>query len=163
MAEGGASGDTDELTSALRARGLRVTSQREHILEAVRRLGHATPEEISSTVAGVDVTTVYRTLQLLEDLELVTHTHLGHGAPSYRPAGDRHIHVVCHTCGSVVDAPSGLADPLADRLRQETGFELDLAHFTAFGQCADCLARHAAGVDERPERSAREQSHAHGR
>ena len=155
--------DTDGLAVALRARGLRVTSQRETVLAAVRRLGHATPEEISGTVDGVDVTTVYRTLQLLEDLALVTHTHLGHGPPSYRPAEDQHIHVICHSCGTVVDAPPGLADPLADQLRRETGFELDRAHFTAFGQCADCLAARAGTPGSSPPRSGREQTHAHER
>ncbi|PZS13425.1 MAG: hypothetical protein DLM57_16755, partial [Pseudonocardiales bacterium] len=51
-----------DLATALHARGLRATAQREHVFEAVRRLGHATPEQISDAVPGVDVTTVYRTL-----------------------------------------------------------------------------------------------------
>ena len=139
-----ASGAPD-LSSALRERGLRVTHQREQVLTRVRELGHATPDEISASLDGVDVTTVYRTLQLLEDIGLVAHTHLGHGAPSYRPAEDQHIHVVCHDCGSVIDAPVGLVDDLAHRLHDERGFTIDLAHFTIFGQCADCAAA-AAGT-----------------
>ena len=87
-----------------------MTPQREQVLAAVRQLGHATPEQISEPVTGVDVTTVYRTLELLEELGLVRHAHLGHGAPSYRPAEDEHIHVVCHACGSVVDADPALVD-----------------------------------------------------
>lgn len=128
----------DDLAAALRSRGMRVTQQREHVLSAVRHLGHATPEEISSAVDGVDVTTVYRTLQLLEEIGLVAHTHLGHGAPSYQPADDVHIHVVCHGCGSVVSAPAGLVDVIAQRLHDERAFAVDLAHLTIFGQCADC-------------------------
>jgi Fur family ferric uptake transcriptional regulator len=128
------------LADALRARGMRMTPQREHVLAAVHRLGHATPDELSEAVDGVDVATVYRTLELLEELGLVRHTHLGHGAASYRPAGDQHIHVVCHACGSVVDAAPDLVDPLADRLRADSGFELDRAHFTVFGRCATCAA-----------------------
>jgi Fur family ferric uptake transcriptional regulator len=127
-----------ELSVALRARGMRMTHQREQVLAVVRRLEHATPDEISAELEGVDLTTVYRTLQLLEDLALVAHTHLGHGAPSFRPAGDQHIHVVCHECGSVIDAPHGLVDSLAAQLFVERGFTVDLAHFTIFGQCADC-------------------------
>lgn len=134
---------TDELATRLRSRGLRFTPQREEVLAAVRRLGHATPEQISESVSGVDVTTVYRTLELLEQLGFVRHTHLGHGAPSYRPAEDEHIHVVCHACGRVLDADPGLVDELADRLRAENGFELDRAHFTVFGQCADCAEQSA--------------------
>ncbi|MDT4938217.1 MAG: Fur family transcriptional regulator, ferric uptake regulator [Pseudonocardiales bacterium] len=128
-----------DLASALRTRGLRLTPQREQVLAAVRRLGHATPEQITEAVAGVDVTTVYRNLELLEELDLVRHTHLGHGAPAYRPAEDDHIHVVCHSCGSIVDTPAGLVDPLARRLRDEQGFELDTAHFAVFGRCRSCL------------------------
>lgn len=130
-----------DLAEVLRTRGLRVTYQREQILAAVRRLGHATPEQISDAVAGADVTTVYRTLELLEDLGLVRHTHLGHGAPAYRPAEDDHIHVVCHVCHAVVDAPADLVDDLARRLQDERGFELDRAHFTVFGRCASCTDR----------------------
>ena len=131
--------DEQELAGRLRSRGMRATPQREQILAAVRRLGHATPEQISETVPGVDVTTVYRTLELLESLGLVRHAHLGHGAPSFRPAEDEHVHIVCHSCGAVVDAKPDLVDALAHRLRDESGFELDRAHFTVFGRCRECI------------------------
>jgi Fur family ferric uptake transcriptional regulator len=131
---------TADLATSLRARGLRVTPQREQVLAAVRALGHATPEQISDTVVGVDVTTVYRTLELLEELGLVRHAHLGHGAPSYRPAEDEHIHVVCHACGVVTDADAALVDTLAERLQADSGFVLDRAHFTVFGRCRSCAA-----------------------
>jgi Fur family ferric uptake transcriptional regulator len=128
----------------LRERGLRLTPQRQLILEAVHELGHATPEQIHHTVrervAGVNITTVYRTLELLEQIGLVRHAHLGHGAPSYRPAEDEHIHVVCHSCGAVVDADPSLVDPLAQQLHEADGFVLDRAHFTVFGQCSTCAA-----------------------
>jgi Fur family transcriptional regulator, ferric uptake regulator len=127
-----------DLAATLHARGLRVTPQRERVLDAVRHLGHATPEEISDAVPEVDLATVYRTLELLEELGMVRHTHLDHGAPAYRPAEDDHVHVVCHDCGSVIDAPAALADDIEHRLRTERGFVLDRAHFTVFGQCRAC-------------------------
>ncbi|MDT4929425.1 MAG: Fur family transcriptional regulator, ferric uptake regulator [Pseudonocardiales bacterium] len=127
-----------DLAAQLRARGMRVTPQREQVLAAVRELGHATPEQISESVEGVDVTTVYRNLELLEELGFVRHAHLGHGAPSYRPAEDDHIHVVCHSCGTVVDAAPDLVDGLASKLRSQSGFVLDRSHFTVFGRCHDC-------------------------
>lgn len=127
-----------DLATVLRAKGLRVTQQREQVLAAIRELGHATPEQLVDTVDGVDQATVYRTLELLEELGLVRHTHLGHGAPSYRPAEDDHVHVVCHRCGKVTDAEPKLVDDLATRLRDEQGFVLDRAHFTVFGRCRDC-------------------------
>ncbi len=129
-----------DLADRLRSRGLRVTSQREQVLAAVRTLGHATPEQINDSVSGVDLTTVYRTLELLEELGLVRHTHLGHGAPSYRPAEDQHIHVVCHSCGSVVDADPARVDSLAAELLADDGFVLDRSHFTVFGRCRTCAA-----------------------
>src|SRR6516225_61807 len=88
----------------LRASGYRVTPQRQLVLEAVTRLEHATPEEIyaevKQTAVGVNVSTVYRTLELLEQIGLVTHTHLGHGAHRYHLAADaQHIHLVCRARG----------------------------------------------------------------
>jgi Fur family transcriptional regulator, ferric uptake regulator len=137
--------DEQDLAARLRSRGMRVTPQREQVLAAVRRLSHATPEQISETVPGVDVTTVYRTLELLESLGLVRHAHLGHGAPSFRPAEDEHVHVVCHNCGAVVDAEPDLVEGLAQRLQDESGFVLDRAHFTVFGRCRACAT---AGAPE---------------
>jgi Fur family ferric uptake transcriptional regulator len=129
-----------DLAARLRERGMRVTPQRTQVLAAVRALGHATPEQISDALSAVDVTTVYRTLELLEELGLVRHAHLGHGAPSYRPADDDHIHVVCHACGAVADADPALVEPLAGTLLAERGFVLDRAHFSVFGRCRDCAA-----------------------
>jgi Fur family ferric uptake transcriptional regulator len=145
----------DELAAELRARGMRVTPQRGQVLAAVRDLGHATPEQISESVPGVDVTTVYRNLELLEELGFVRHAHLGHGAPSYRPADDEHIHIVCHVCGSVVDAEPDLVDELADRLAAGIGFTLDRSHFTVFGRCQNC-----AGDDREEQLGAAEQTNA---
>jgi Fur family ferric uptake transcriptional regulator len=127
-----------DLAAKLHARGLRLTPQRERVLATVRAMGHATPEEIYAAVPEIDLTTVYRTLEVLEEIGMVRHTHLDHGAPAYRPAEDDHMHVVCHDCGSVVDAPADLADEMERRLREERGFTLDRAHFTVFGRCANC-------------------------
>jgi len=140
---------TDPGAPALRSRGLRATTQRELVFAAVRRLGHATPEQISEALPGVDMTTVYRTLELLEELDLVKHAHLGHGAPAYRPADDNHVHVVCHVCGDVVDAPHDLVDALAGRLHDERGFTLDRSHFTVFGRCASCMMRERSPATQR--------------
>jgi Fur family transcriptional regulator, ferric uptake regulator len=141
--------DDTDLATRLRSRGLRMTPQRDRVLAAVRKLGHATPEQIGDAVPGVDITTVYRTLELLEQLGLVRHTHLGLGAPPFRPADDEHVHVVCHTCGRVIDAPDSLADDLAERLRDEQGFLVDRSHFTVFGQCNDCVTAEQTAGEKR--------------
>src|ERR671925_891592 len=88
----------------LRSRGYRVTPQRQLVLEAITKLEHATPEdicaEVQQTARGVNISTIYRTLELLEQIGLVTHTHLGHGAPIYHLATEAdHVHLVCGDCG----------------------------------------------------------------
>ena len=92
----------------LRDKGLRLTPQRELVLQAVRDLGHATPEEVLDRVRtnhpGINLSTVYRNLETLENVGLVQHTHLGHGGATYHAAEElTHLHLVCGKCGSVGD------------------------------------------------------------
>ena len=127
----------------LRARGYRLTPQRQLVLEAVGRLGHCTPEEIATavrvTASGVNISTVYRTLELLEELGLVRHTHLGHGAPTYSVAGDDdHVHLVCRDCDGVEEASTELVQDVISRLATDMGFQVDVGHFTLFGRCRSC-------------------------
>jgi Fur family ferric uptake transcriptional regulator len=134
-----------ELAQELRARGLRMTAQRQLVLDAVRQLGHATPEQVHTSVQrvadSVNITTVYRTLELLEELGLVTHTHLSHGAPTYHAAGDRpHIHLVCRGCGTVDEVDPALLRPLSRTLEEQRGFLVDIGHVALFGVCAGCGA-----------------------
>jgi Fur family transcriptional regulator, ferric uptake regulator len=131
----------------LRASGHRVTPQRQLVLQAVTKLDHATPEEIYAevrqTARGVNVSTIYRTLELLEQVGLVTHTHLGHGAPRYHLAAEaQHVHLVCRSCERVTELDPAAVGPLVTALELEQGFETDVAHLTVFGRCADC--RHSA-------------------
>jgi Fur family ferric uptake transcriptional regulator len=134
-----------ELRQALHRRGLRMTPQRQLVLDAVRHLGHATPEQICAHVQraapAVNITTVYRTLDLLERIGMVRHTHLGHGAPTYSEREHEHVHLVCHSCGTVTEVGSELMTQLADRLRSESGFELDVTHVALSGACPDCQDR----------------------
>lgn len=133
----------------LRARGYRLTPQRQLVLEAVGTLGHATPEEIVTevrrTAAAVNISTVYRTLELLEELGLVQHTHLGHGAPTYSVKGDDdHVHLVCRECGRVEEAAGDVVGDVVERLRDTRGFRLDVGHFALFGTCRTCDDDHSA-------------------
>jgi Fur family ferric uptake transcriptional regulator len=133
----------------LRSRGYRVTPQRQLVLEAVARLGHATPEEVASSVQqtakGVNISTIYRTLELLDSLGLVTHTHLNHGAPTYHLASDAgHVHLVCQTCGKIDEATREEVAPLTDTLVERHGFETNVSHLTVFGRCNDCRSKDSA-------------------
>jgi Fur family ferric uptake transcriptional regulator len=131
------------LSEELRARGYRLTPQRQLVLEAVVSLGHATPDEIAErvrrTASGVNISTVYRTLELLEELGLVTHTHLGHGAPTYHAADDAdHLHLVCRKCGGIEEMPSDVLDDTVGRIAADKGFAVDVSHFAIFGTCTAC-------------------------
>jgi Fur family transcriptional regulator, ferric uptake regulator len=133
----------DGLTHELRERGYRLTPQRQLVLQAVTKLRHGTPDEICAevrrTASGINISTVYRTLELLEELSLVTHTHLGHGAPTYHTAtDDDHLHLVCRDCGQVIEADVAVAASLTSQLKAEHGFETDVQHFAIFGRCAAC-------------------------
>jgi Fur family ferric uptake transcriptional regulator len=137
---------TTDWKTDLRQRGYRLTPQRQLVLEAVDALEHATPDgilcEVRKTASAVNISTVYRTLELLEELGLVSHAHLGHGAPTYHLA-DRHdhMHLVCRDCDVVTEAPVALAAPLTDGLRAEFGFDTDMKHFAIFGRCRDCARK----------------------
>ncbi|MBB5106562.1 Fur family transcriptional regulator [Streptomyces spectabilis] len=134
---------TTDWKSDLRQRGYRLTPQRQLVLEAVDKLEHATPDdilcEVRRTASGVNISTVYRTLELLEELGLVSHAHLGHGAPTYHLA-DRHhhIHLVCRDCTAVIEADVEVAADFTAKLRATFGFDTDMKHFAIFGRCGTC-------------------------
>lgn len=139
-----ASADRPEsLPATLRARGYRITPQRQLVLDAVTTLRHGTPDEICAevqrTASGVNLSTVYRALELLEEIGMVTHTHLGHGAPTYHAAtAAEHLHLVCRACGGITETDVQLADTLVERLAERHGFQTDVAHFSIYGRCRAC-------------------------
>ena len=130
----------------LREHGFRITPQRQLVLEAVEHLRHGTPEEIlvevQRTASGVNLSTVYRTLEVLEDVGLVTHAHIGHGPPTYHAVDEHvHIHLVCDRCKKVQSVPADLATAFCNTLEAEYGFRTDISHVSVHGQCADCATR----------------------
>jgi len=137
---GTAPGDWRE---ALRARGYRLTPQRELILAAVEKLGHATPEavleEVHQSSSAINLSTVYRNLEVLEELGLVRHAHLSDRTSTYHSITEHeHFHLVCRKCQRVISVDTDVAAPLQERLRTDHAFEPDLGHLTVFGSCLDC-------------------------
>ena len=127
----------------LRAKGYRLTPQRELVLQAVDDLGHATPDEVLAKVreqsSAINISTIHRNLDLLEELGLVRHTHITDRAPTYHSTRTpQHVHLVCRGCGAVLDAAPAEFEPLLRRLDAEHGFEADIGHLTVFGRCASC-------------------------
>ncbi len=128
---------------ALRAKGYRLTPQRELILAAVDALGHATPDavlaHVQQQVTTINASTVYRTLEVLEELGLVRHAHLSDRAPTYHTTrGEEHFHLVCRGCHEVISVPAEEANGFVAALTEEHGFTPDLGHLTVFGWCRNC-------------------------
>ena len=136
-----------ELMEEARRQGLRMTRQRRKILQALCELsGHASAERIHEMVAksedDVDLSTVYRTLERLRDLRILSQTDLGRGCAEYEiVAGQPHHHLVCQRCGRVIDLDHRFLAPMAEAIREDLGFEPVLDHFAIFGLCQEC--RHA--------------------
>jgi Fur family ferric uptake transcriptional regulator len=141
-----------ELQAALKTHGLRMTPQRQLILSAIASLqGHISADTVHQQVVerfpNVNISTVYRTLELLQELGLVTHTHFDDGVAQYHLAEESsHQHLVCRECGSEQELDLALLRPLAAQLTERYGFEPDLAHFAIVGRCARCADRAPLGL-----------------
>ena len=91
------------------------------------------------TSSALNVSTVYRTLEVLEELGLVRHAHLSDRAPTYHSVRDHeHFHLKCRNCQKVISVDPEVLDPLLTRLREEFAFEADVGHLTVFGTCKEC-------------------------
>lgn len=133
-----------DLARRLQELGYRITPQRMMVVAAIDESDdHISAEEIYSQIRAkypqVNISTVYRTLELLKSLGLVMETDLGEGRVRYHSADKgRHHHLVCRDCGAIVDLRDGLLHPLKDALSEEYGFEADLRHLAIFGTCRNC-------------------------
>jgi len=143
--------DFAEVMTRLREHGLRMTPQRRAIVsEVMRTQGHISPAQMARTIQsempGVNASTIYRTLALLEEMGVLAHAHLESGAEYHRTEEAGHVHLTCSNCGDEDDLSIGEADALIRLIEQHHGFEPDLTHFAIGGLCADCKkARGAAG------------------
>ena len=138
----------------LRERGFRLTPQREMVLSVMHQIeGFATVEEIYEKVetlsASVDVSTVYRNLELLQDFHLVASVDPGDGQRRYQLIGvhGAHLHLVCRSCGAVIGADLEPFRPLISYLKEQHGFEVDLEHMSIPGMCRTCSSAHDDATD----------------
>jgi Fe2+ or Zn2+ uptake regulation protein len=130
----------DELLDRLREQGGRITTARRLVVSTLLGApGHITAEELAAAIQEqhpeVHLSTVYRTLDSLEKLGIVEHTHIGHG-PSVYHVGVTHQHLVCEECGAVIDVPVDLLEDLQHALHAQYGFDLHIGHFALLGRCA---------------------------
>lgn len=127
----------------LRSRGSRVTSSRRILLEVLFAAdGHMSTEALAEAVQkqapDVALSTIYRNLEELEHLGVISHSHLGHGPSSYLLASHAHAHFMCADCGRMIEAPNDMFQGLARTAKTRLGFSIDPNHFAIFGRCAEC-------------------------
>lgn len=132
------------IIESLKEVGYRLTPQRMLIVSIIHdSKGHVTAEAIHERVKEqypfVDISTVYRTLQLLRKLRIVSETDLGGGRVQYELADrQQHHHLVCRSCGKTAGVEDEVFEPLRSALRGKYGFEADMRHFAVFGLCLEC-------------------------
>ncbi|MEX1105064.1 MAG: transcriptional repressor [Ilumatobacteraceae bacterium] len=128
---------------AIRQHGGRVTDQRRAILRVLfEQSDHVTADDLATRVheqlPDVHVTTVYRFLDTLAEMGLVTHVHLGHGPAVFHLSEHRHAHVVCEHCGEIGVIDDGVLARWSEQLEQQSGFRLVDQHFAFAGLCSRC-------------------------
>lgn len=141
------------IAESLRQEGYRLTPQRMMILTIIdASMGHISAEEIHRKVRErypfVNISTTYRTLNLLKKLRLISETNMGEGYVRYELLErGRHHHLVCRQCGESFAFEDELLKPLQRRLLKDYGFAADVDHFAIFGLCQRCrLAEGMGGV-----------------
>ncbi|UCD09828.1 MAG: transcriptional repressor [Dehalococcoidales bacterium] len=133
-----------DIAGQLSQKGYRITPQRMMILSSIEDSNtHITAENIYAQVISkyprVNISTVYRTLDLLKELGLIYEIDLGEGKVGYHPEGKgHHHHLVCRKCNSVIDINESALSSVKAVLLQAFEFDADLKHLALFGLCERC-------------------------
>ncbi len=145
----------EEFLRKLRERGYRLTLQREMVLRILHEApDHPTAEEIyarvSAVSSAVDLSTVYRTLELLQALQLVTSFELGDGQRRYEllTVHHPHHHLLCRGCSKLLKIDAAELQPLVDALRDSQGFAAQLEHMVIPGLCRECAWKAAGSASQ---------------
>lgn len=120
-----------------------MTPQRRAIVaEIMRTQGHISPTSLARKVQGempgVNASTIYRTLTLLEEMGILAHAHLESGAEYHRAEDAGHVHLTCSRCSAEDDLSLGEAEAMQTLIEKHRGFHPDLTHFAISGLCAGC-------------------------
>ena len=135
----------NKIAGIIRENGYKLTPQRHAVLKVIAAShDHLTPDAIYQKAhmenPDIGLVTVYRTLELLGELNLVCRFHAPDGCRSYmmrRPV-EHHHHLVCSRCGRVVDFTDCTLVDLEKRLAKETGFGISGHLLEFYGLCPDC-------------------------
>ena len=128
----------------LKENGYKLTPQRVAVLQVLHESdGHITAADIYKRVKAkyphVNKSTVYRTLELMKQLKLVTETDLGGDRLYYHHAEKgHHHHLVCQSCGRIIDLDEAALTPLKELLISKYSFIPEIRHLAIFGRCLSC-------------------------
>ena len=134
----------DQTIQTLKDSGHRPTPQRLMILSALRHAtGHITAsqvlEQVKESYSYIDLSTVYRTLDMLKQMRLVSETHMGGDQHSYEWINEvRHHHLICQDCDRVALLDDAMLESLGTNILETHGFDVDIDHLAIFGMCGEC-------------------------
>ena len=129
--------------ATLKEKGLKLTPQRMLIVEIIHDAkGHLTAEEIikniRSKMPGINKSTVYRTLDLLEESGCVYKSEMGNESIYHHAEEGHHHHLVCRQCGNTINCNEDIFTPLKKMLREKHNFLVDFEHMVMSGLCGEC-------------------------
>jgi Fur family ferric uptake transcriptional regulator len=132
--------DLDLIIERLELRGHLITPSRRRVLEALAKMpAHFTADELLRQVRGVGRATVFRTVKLLQDLNIVCRVLMEDGSLHYRmSARGHHHHLVCRACGRVEDFSTCDVSSLVEQLARSTAYEIEGHWLEVYGRCSSC-------------------------
>jgi Fur family ferric uptake transcriptional regulator len=131
----------DDTAGRLRAGGRRLGAARRQALDALTSVdGPVTVEELAARIPDVHLSSVYRSLAVLEEVGVVRHVHIGHGPARYELVEQvgQAVHLVCEVCGRDILAPDAMFEELRQQLEDEFGFVMRGGHTAITGRCDTC-------------------------
>ncbi len=134
--------DLDLIIQRLELRGHRITASRRRVLEALLDApAHFTVDDVLRQAAHVGRATVFRTMKLLQELNVVCRVMMEDGSLHYRlSTRGHHHHLVCRSCERVTDFATCDVSSLIDQLARSTDYRIEGHWLEVYGRCASCRA-----------------------
>jgi Fur family ferric uptake transcriptional regulator len=152
----------DEAVHALRESGLRLSTPRRLILEALFAADGPVSAAHLTRELSIDESSVYRNLEILEQHGVVRHVHLGHSPGLYGLVTEEHVeYLYCQRCAKVIAVAPGRLDDVRETIKTELGFDAQFTHFAIVGICEECAEHAQAGTDSETLHSHGDRIHAH--
>ena len=139
----------------LREHGIQVTAQRLAVLRAVSASPHITADAVAETVRGeigaISLQSVYDALNVLVISKIIRRIQpAGSPARFEDRVGDNHHHLICRTCGDMVDVDCAVGRAPCLKAKQDNGYEIDEAEVVYWGRCPGCLGKSRKSVKRKP-------------